>query len=264
VLLRLLRQHAEPGLPSKGMDRSADSGCATAQGVSLVTDGTFVPGASGRDWPRPEDEDLARIQTEDLAATPWEKVSWQQVDCCQKLADDKVWEDVDTGVPECLCRDILTQSRYKTTAVCNLRQACENALRDFNRVFGEGYMHPGLAPTWDTESPARTCLYSKWGGGWRFAPCGRKNHLKSEVWTDPHGRETVVHTDVLPSKKYGTREKAVAPDSEKHLHEWQVSCVVGLFCHIYTHTQTHTQTHTHTHTHAHTHTCVYTYAYAHP
>jgi hypothetical protein len=132
----------------------------------------------------------------------------KQVNCCQNIVEDKVWEDAITGVPDCMCRDILTQSRYKTTAVCNLRQACENALRDFNRVFGEGYMHPGLAPIWDTESPARTCQYSKWEGGWYNAPCGRKNHMPlKEKWTDPYGREMIVHTDVLPSKKYGTLEK---------------------------------------------------------
>jgi hypothetical protein len=62
---------------------------------------------------------------------------------------------------QCYLRDILQHTQYRTTAVCNLRQACENALRDFNKVFGEGYMHAGMG-VWeitDTESPARTCQY---------------------------------------------------------------------------------------------------------
>ena len=45
-----------------------------------------------------------------------------QVNCCQRLVDNKVWEDVSSGVPDCFCRDVLVNSRYKTAAVCNLRQ----------------------------------------------------------------------------------------------------------------------------------------------
>ena len=84
-------------------------------------------------------------------------------------------------------------------------------------------MHPGLAPIWDTESPARTCQYSKWDGGWYNAPCGRTNHKPlKETWTDPYAREKIVHTQVLPSKKYGTLKKKAEPkDSKKHLHSWQ-------------------------------------------
>ena len=41
-----------------------------------------------------------------------------------------------------------------------LKQACENALRDWNKVFGEGYMVEGEAEDWNTESPLRTCTKS--------------------------------------------------------------------------------------------------------
>ena len=78
-----------------------------------------------QDWMR-----AARLQTlEDdegkrdvLKETPWQQMSWKTVNCCQKLDDDKVWEDEISGVPDCFCRDVLSRSRYKTTAVCNLRQ----------------------------------------------------------------------------------------------------------------------------------------------
>jgi hypothetical protein len=43
-----------------------------------------------------------------------------------------------------------------------------------------------------------------------------------EKWTDPYGREKIVHTDVLPSQKYGTLKKKAEPkDSKQHLHSWQ-------------------------------------------
>ncbi len=53
---------------------------------------------SGRDWPHPEAEDWARIhallkhedavfpggdKAKEFAETPWPKVSWKQVNCCQ-------------------------------------------------------------------------------------------------------------------------------------------------------------------------------------
>jgi hypothetical protein len=65
-----------------------------------------------------------------------------------------------TGVPNCFCRDLLQQTGYKTVAKCMLKQACENALRDWNKVFGEGYMVEGEAEDWNTESPLRTCTRS--------------------------------------------------------------------------------------------------------
>ena len=52
-----------------------------------------------------------------------------------------------------------------------LKQACENALRDWNKVFGEGYMVEGEAEDWNTESPLRTCT---WADGYvRFVAMSR-------------------------------------------------------------------------------------------
>ena len=50
-------------------------------------------------------------------------------------------------------------------------QACENALRDWNKVFGEGHMVKGEAEDWNTESPLRTCTKSDWfrsDGSWGY------------------------------------------------------------------------------------------------
>ena len=43
-------------------------------------------------------------KAKEVAATPWKMLSWKNADCCQKLVEDKVWEDVETGVPDCFCR----------------------------------------------------------------------------------------------------------------------------------------------------------------
>jgi len=190
--------------------QGADLGLFGEKGVKDLR-GNFIPGSSGADWPYPNGQDLNRLKTQEKRAeenkmlwehskiilnrTSWTAVSWSQVNCCQRLVDKTIWEDISTGVPDCFCRDILVQSGYKTTAICNLQQACENALRDFNRVFGEGYLNfvqSGNAHVWDTESPVRSCQYSRYGGGWYSAPCGRKNTKPGALpWKDPYGRETV-------------------------------------------------------------------------
>lgn len=56
-------------------------------------------------------------------------------------------------------------------AKCMLKQACENALRDWNKVFGEGYMVEGEAEDWNTESPLRTCTRPDWSHSWGFVRC---------------------------------------------------------------------------------------------
>jgi hypothetical protein len=43
-------------------------------------------------------------KAKEIAATPWQSMSWKKVDCCQKLVENKIWEDVETGVPDCFCR----------------------------------------------------------------------------------------------------------------------------------------------------------------
>jgi hypothetical protein len=112
----------------------------------------------------------------------------------------------------------MVQSAIKTTAICNLQHACENALRDFNRVFGEGYLHfvqSGDAHVWDTESPVRSCQYSRYGGGWFNQPCGRKNSKPGAPWKDlltdfkhAYGLETAsAHADRLPLAGYGMERK---------------------------------------------------------
>ena len=93
--------------------------------VAFVFPWVLTSNVDSQDWMR-----AARLQTlEDdegkrdvLKETPWQQMSWKTVNCCQKLDDDKVWEDEISGVPDCFCRDVLSRSRYKTTAVCNLRQ----------------------------------------------------------------------------------------------------------------------------------------------
>jgi hypothetical protein len=43
-------------------------------------------------------------RAKEIRATSWQGMSWKKVDCCQKLVENKVWEDVETGVPDCFCR----------------------------------------------------------------------------------------------------------------------------------------------------------------
>ena len=62
-------------------------------------------------------------------------------------------------------RDLLQYTGYRTVASCHLKQACENALRDWNKVFGEGYMVEGETEDWNTESPLRTCTTTVWTRG---------------------------------------------------------------------------------------------------
>ena len=42
-----------------------------------------------------------------------------------------------------LHRDFLQNTHYWTVGFCMLKQSCENALRDWNKVFGEGHMVQG-------------------------------------------------------------------------------------------------------------------------
>ncbi|KAJ1484240.1 hypothetical protein T484DRAFT_1797553 [Baffinella frigidus] len=89
-----------------------------------------------------------------------------------------IWEHADTGVPDCICRDLLEKTGQRTVAFCSLKQSCENALRDWNKVFGEGYMAPGGADEWNTESPARSCTKAtfdifKQQMKYEVEPCGK-------------------------------------------------------------------------------------------
>ncbi|EKX55276.1 hypothetical protein GUITHDRAFT_131517 [Guillardia theta CCMP2712] len=197
------------------------------QGGVYEKDGTFLTGVTGAMWPRPRADDFTRAG---LAGLNWTRLSWSNVDCCQKINKVKQWEDVRTGVPDCFCRDILMQSEYKTSSFCMLQQACENALRDFNKVFGEGYMANGraihtkpsasLSPDvsqadeWDTESPLRSCMHSS-GGRWNVEPCGKKSSGTS--WTDPFGRQTTPIQDYMPSKTYG---QVVVKGDVNDVHRW--------------------------------------------
>lgn len=122
----------------------------------LYKDGTFVAGSIGADWTPPLEQDLKRVNG-GIKISDWSTTSWNDIDCCRSMNNPSVWEDSETGVPDCFCRDIVVRSFYKTTAICMLPQACANALRDFNKVFGEGYMEKGVGFDLDTESPARTC-----------------------------------------------------------------------------------------------------------
>jgi len=181
------------------------------QGGVYEKDGKFLTGVTGAMWPRPESDDFTRAG---LAGLNWTRLSWSNVDCCQKVNKVKQWEDVRTGVPDCFCRDVLMQSEYKTSSFCMLQQACENALRDFNKVFGEGYMVNGRGDEWDTESPLRSCMHSS-GSRWYVEPCGRKSSGSS--WTDPFGRQTTPVQDYLPSKTYG---KVIVKADVNDVHKW--------------------------------------------
>ena len=159
----------------------------------LYKDGTFIAGTTGADWTPPLTQDLNRVNS-GISISDWTTTSWYDVDCCVSMDNPSVWEDTETGVPDCFCRDIVIRSFYKTTAFCMLEQACANALRDFNKVFGEGYMAPGIGLDLNTESPARTC-------GVDGSPCGVHNTDPSKVWVDTYGRTIAPNT--LPSPDYG-------------------------------------------------------------
>eukprot|EP00960_Hanusia_phi_P048084 758760-Hanusia_phi.AAC.5 len=95
------------------------TGKATGYGGVYEKDGKFLTGVTGAMWPRPESDDFTRAG---LAGLNWTRLSWSNVDCCQKVNKVKQWEDVRTGVPDCFCRDVLMQSEYKTSSFCMLQQ----------------------------------------------------------------------------------------------------------------------------------------------
>jgi hypothetical protein len=132
------------------------------RGIYWTEDQFFVPGTTGSEWPRPEFEDIERINFAETdpqkQITDWQTTSWAEVNCCRQLRGTDIWEHKDTGVPDCICRDFLEKTGQKSVAFCSLRQSCENALRDWNKVFGEGYMAKGGKGDWNTESPARCAL----------------------------------------------------------------------------------------------------------
>ncbi len=167
----------------------------------LYKDGTFIAGATGADWTPPLPKDVLRVNRAmgGNSITDWQTTSWKDVSCCQSMNHPAVWEDPETGVPDCICRDIVVRSFYRTSAFCMLEQACANALRDFNKVFGEGYMTKGIGLQLDTESPARTC-------GADGAACGTKSSDPSKAYTDPFGR--AVAPSMLPSPAYGRAKAA--------------------------------------------------------
>jgi len=191
----------------------------TERGIDLG-DGRFWPGTTGSEWTPPMKEDIERAQKgTGKKYTDWTKTSWKDVNCCGRLKENEIWEDKVTGVPNCFCRDLLQQTGYKTVAKCMLKQACENALRDWNKVFGEGYMVKGEAEDWNTESPLRTCTKSDYahdswshmfGAAAIHESCGipHKAEVKfgrkqeSYEWPDPFGRGP-VYENMEPSPWYG-------------------------------------------------------------
>ena len=205
---------AEPNY--KGRELSA-GGLAVERGVSLE-DGEFWSGTTGSEWPYPEGSDLLRLEKkDDKKFTEWKKTSWRDINCCRRLREDADWEKEETGVPDCFCRDLLQFTGYKTTAWCNLKQSCENALRDWNKVFGEGYMTEGIADDWNTESPLRTCTSTDWGsidgGTATHKSCGVESKKKNPPgpdedepwrWVDEWGRGP-VYPQSEPSKYYGKK-----------------------------------------------------------
>mmetsp|Transcript_12454 Transcript_12454/g.43335 ORF Transcript_12454/g.43335 Transcript_12454/m.43335 type:complete len:151 (-) Transcript_12454:1283-1735(-) len=106
-------------------------------GIFFPQTGQFWPGSTGSDWSTPEQEDLTRVKNQGSQITDWALTSWRDVNCCFQLKDDSVWEDAQTGMEDCFCREFLQEVQYKTVSFCSLKQSCLNALRDWNRVFGE-------------------------------------------------------------------------------------------------------------------------------
>jgi len=182
-----------------------------------LEDGSFIPGTTGREWTPPDQMDLTRVNNaqRNKEITDWATTSWSEVNCCKKLNKDSIWDDRTTGVPDCFCRDLLTETEYKTAGFCALQQSCENALKDWNKVFGEGYMVPGKAPEWSTESPARTCMREV-KGKWKALPCGDEqpeSRSGPTSWTDPYGRVPPVE-GFLPTQEYGTVIVGEDPNSK--------------------------------------------------
>mmetsp|Transcript_54970 Transcript_54970/g.128573 ORF Transcript_54970/g.128573 Transcript_54970/m.128573 type:complete len:401 (+) Transcript_54970:140-1342(+) len=186
-----------------GQNATTSSTGELPQRGKTLDDGSFLPGTLGSEWTPPKNKDLNRVNNaQSNEITNWATTSWAEVDCCKRLTDDNIWEHRSTGVPDCFCRDFLKETEYKTVGFCALEQVCENALKDWNKVFGEGYMVPGRAPVWGTESPARTCMREK--DGWQTRPCGEENKDEfADPWVDPYGRILPVR-GYLPSKDYGT------------------------------------------------------------
>lgn len=186
--------------------RQAGAGIAPENTRGVVIGETFFPGTTGFEWPTPLDADIKRLNqfSGKDAITDWEKTSWSQIDCCQYLNNDLIWEDAETGVPDCFCRDVLSTSWYKSIGFCALQQACENALRDFNKVFGEGKMVRGQGVEWHTESPLRHCVAEDPFRGAKPKLCGVDNTNPSVSWKDDLGRDNVRYVDVIAPEEYGT------------------------------------------------------------
>mmetsp|Transcript_12463 Transcript_12463/g.43356 ORF Transcript_12463/g.43356 Transcript_12463/m.43356 type:complete len:337 (-) Transcript_12463:573-1583(-) len=187
-------------------------------GIFFPQTGQFWPGSTGSDWSTPEQEDLTRVKNQGSQITDWALTSWRDVNCCFQLKDDSVWEDAQTGMEDCFCREFLQEVQYKTVSFCSLKQSCLNALRDWNRVFGEGYMVPGQAPVWNTESPVRTCTIGNPDGSAVNRPCGEQNNNPLQTWTDPYGRLSTSFANYKPNPNYG---KITTPYNPSASHKWR-------------------------------------------
>lgn len=201
------------GSDEDGERRQGGTGIAPEATRGIVIGETFFPGTTGQEWPVPLPQDLSRLNKYGGrdAITNWEATSWSQINCCHYVNNVLMWEDADSGVPDCFCRDVLTQSWYKTVAFCALEQACENALRDFNRVFGEGKMVRGQGKELHTESPLRHCLTTDAARGAKSIRCGTPNADPTKSWRDPENPSRAMEdglpvrfADILAPPEYGT------------------------------------------------------------
>ena len=44
-------------------------------------------------------------------------------------------------MPDCICRNLLEKTAQRSVAFCSLKQSCENALRDWNKVHTHTHTH---------------------------------------------------------------------------------------------------------------------------